>query len=157
MSKSKKTLLESQGNNSVYRSIEECPIWNWMKIQETGDLTYLGKASLEELEEIYLSMQDEIFEKFGINDKFKTYLMYMKQKASILHQMIIEPSPFLDLDLHVVEEDLKMLMDNKEKQDLDDVLVIVEKFMGFQLDPKKVSVKKYYSYLKSIEKHGKAN
>lgn len=157
MRKSKKHISESYDKNSVYRTIEDCPIWNWIKIQETGDLKYLGDLPREELEEIYLSMQDEIFKTFGVNQRYKDYLQLLKEKARLLNEVIQTNDPFTKLDLHVIEEDISMLFNSKEKQEFDEVVVLVEKYMGFQLDPKKISVKKYYSYLKTIEKHGKAD
>ena len=117
----------------------------------------LRRGTKDELEEIFLSMQDEIFQKFGISQNYQDYLMLLKQKAVILEQLTENFDPFLNLDLEVINDDIKTLTENGTRQDFDEVIIIIEKFMSFQLDPKKVSVKKYYSYLKTIEKHGKAD
>ena len=159
LKKSNKITSESYEKKSVYDSIDECPIWNWIQIQKTGNLGFLvieGSFKAEELEQIYLDMNDQVFDKFGINNKFRTYISLLKEKCRLLSELIEEFDPFKDLDLYVIQQDIDALYSG-EKQEFDEVVIIIEKFMGFQLDPKKISVQKYYSYLKTIEKHGKAD
>jgi hypothetical protein len=154
----KKITSESLEEKSVFDNIDVCPIWNWIKIQQTGDLSYLvnkGSFTIEELEEIFLSMQDEIFKDFGISEKYKNYLSLLKEKARITIEVIETDDAFSKLDLQVVEEDIKMILDDGKTQQFDEVVVYIEKFMGFQLNPKKVTIRKYYNYLKVMNENGK--
>jgi len=154
----KKITSKSLEEKSVYNNIDVCPIGLWIKIQETGDLRHLiikGSFTIEELEEIFLSMQDEIFNSFGISQKYKDYLNLLKEKARIISEVMETDDAFSKLDLKVVEEDIEMILDKKEKQQFDEVVVYIEKFMGFQLNPKKVTIRKYYNYLKVMNENGK--
>jgi hypothetical protein len=46
-------------------------------------------------------------------------------------------------------------MYNREGMDIDKIAVVLSRWLGFDLDIKKISVKRFYNYLKEFEKHGK--
>ena len=90
------------------------------------------------------------------------YVGDLKYFEDIIRPILWEFVPYLQRQPKYIDYAMKRyrtrgMKQRGEKQEFDEVVIIIEKFMGFQLDPKKISVQKYYSYLKTIEKHGKAD
>ena len=66
-----------------YNSIENLPVFNWFKINETQDLSYLiinkekaRKFNNKETLNIWLKIYSEYLDNFGFNENFKKYLEF---------------------------------------------------------------------------------
>jgi len=70
-----------------YTSIHNLPIFNWYKIHETNDLTYLLKNPKEKhslnLAELWLEICDEYLTEFGTNEKQLEYIRLMKEATEL--------------------------------------------------------------------------
>ena len=146
----------------MYKSIDTLPIYNWHQINETGNLVYLYIQ--EEYEEeifdnedlmlLWDSIYNEYIEVFGLSDK---YLEYMNKKISISKlqaDQVITGNRTLNTLMRAKERELADLTADFFKGTYLDTQVAIERYMGFQLDPKKVSVNKFYTYLNNMEKNG---
>lgn len=142
------------------------PVWNWNKVHETGELKYLiisedhtkeKDHQTEEMVEHWLTLYQEHIDEFGINDTFKRYMEKKKQLAAKLAEYIASGDKFKLNKINILEIDLKSLIDDKEPVRFGEIVASIEKFFGFQVDPKQLTVVKYYNYLKYIEKNIKAH
>ena len=74
----------SNTTESYYLSIDELPIYNWNKIFETSDLDYLKKnnnkkVKEEFLVELWVKLQNEYLDEFGLESIFKQKLEIQKK------------------------------------------------------------------------------
>jgi hypothetical protein len=154
-----------------YTGIEDLPIWNWFKINETNDLTYLlHKRRLvtvnekEYLTKLFSNIYEDFTNTFGINETLQK-VMSLKRDIAVLQLDIsingdTSRQTFIDIKI----QELNDIIKNSENEKNTTVKAYLDKYMGFFIDEKKISVKDYYSYLellkqeaKATEKHGRQN
>lgn len=142
------------------------PVWNWNQVHETGDLKYLLIAdnykgledhNTEEMAALWMDLYQQYIDEFGINDNFKRYMQKKQQLCAKISEYIQTGDKFKKNKINILELDIKAMVDDKEPQKFGEVVAGVEKFFGFQIDPKVLTVQKYYNYLKYIESNVKAH
>lgn len=143
----------------IYKSIDELPVWNWFKIHETNDLSYLlkitrkvGYARTHELEAQWSLIHDEFLDTFGVNDKLRQ-IYELKRDISVLKaDMFLEKDPSKETLIDLKELELKNILNETTKTDVYEVKAYVEKYMGRRVDERTETVKSYYSCIKIMEK-----
>jgi len=141
-----------------FNSIETLPIWNWWKIAETGNLIYLHKLEDYEGKEDYSLMtlwnklQDEYLNEFGITREFREMLTLKKRWIDVKSKFLITGERFLLNEIEEIEIDLDETNANKIEVKKDETVIMLEQKLNFPLDPKKMSVKKYYNYINYFSK-----
>ena len=152
------------------------PVWNWNKIHETGELKYLIKPSFiqslvrqhpnykvmpdknnEETAALWIDLYQQYIDEFGVNDNYKRYMQKKQQLNAKINEYIQSGDKFKLNKINILEIDIKGMVDEKEPQKFGEVVAGVEKFFGFQIDPKVLTVEKYYNYLKYIESNVRAH
>ena len=142
------------------------PVWNWNQVHETGDLKYLlitdnykglEDHNTEEMSALWMDLYQQYIDEFGINDSFKRYMQKKQQLCAKISEYIQTGDKFKKNKINILELDIKAMVDDKEPQKFGEVVAGVEKFFGFQIDPKVLTVQKYYNYLKYIESNVKAH
>lgn len=147
---------ELESNLDYYDSIEELPLVNWWKFNETKDVKYFLKvysdvntAKLLLLETIYGKLMDEYTKEFGINEHLLLVLEKQidiaKLKADFMNGNGIITS------IEVAESELTELVRGVNGMGFYEVKAILEKQMGFRIDPYITTVIEYYSYIKLID------
>ena len=141
-----------------YRSVDELPVYNWFKLHETGDLIYIvkrgwcsGAARAESWDKCYRSF----FDTFGVSDDFREYLELQRDIAILKADKVVDGDASLQTKIDIKEMLLAQMLETKTKKKLNEVKVFVEKWMGFRLDERVVTVKEYYTYLYALEKETK--
>lgn len=140
---------------TYYLSIEDLPIYNWFKIHETNDRSYLIKegnkrwATDKALNDAWGRVFSEFIDTFGISDSFREILSL--KRDIMQHRLRLEYSgdgtnkTFIKIkELHLSE----LLQEEGGEKKVNEVKVYIEKFVGFRIDEKTTSVKEYYTYLK---------
>ena len=56
-------------------------------------------------------------------------------------------------EIDIIESDINETMEGKVKVDKDDTVIMLEQKLSRELDPKKISVKKYYKYINHFSKN----
>ena len=145
----------------VYRTLEELPVYNWEKIHSTGKLAYLldgvdPKAhkylGQEDLHEIWLNIYQQYIDEFGLSQSYKDWLR-IKRKIILLEiKAAISGDKVLLTFANVEKEKLRMFFDGGEKANFNESVGILEKHLGFQIDPKQFSVLKFYTHVKLLNK-----
>jgi hypothetical protein len=145
-------------NISYYNSIDELPIFNWFAIEEKNDITFLLKDKKEITPDqralllvVWDSLIAQYIDEFGISDSMQE-IMLVKKYIKILEidQELygINNTTFIEIEL----ERLKELSQKGQNISNNEVKAYVEKYMGFRLDPKVITVKEYFYYLRVMNK-----
>lgn len=141
-----------------FNSIETLPIWNWWKIAETGNLIYLhiledyeGKEDFS-LIELWNKLQDEYLDEFGITTEFREILTLKKRWINAKSNYLITGDRFILNEIDEIEIDIKDTMSTKIMVKKDETIIMLEQKLSRELDPKEVSVKKYYNYINYFSK-----
>lgn len=145
---------------NLYDSIENLPIWNWNKIQEKGDYTYLrinrinGQITKKEfaiLQKTWEVIFSEYIEKFHWSDNFLMIHEKKKEISYLQHQMIITGDRSICTFVEIAKQELELLKQGNDGGfDFWDLKTQMEIQMKMQIDTKKIMVIEFFSYLKSL-------
>ena len=144
----------------LYTSIEDLPIGNFQRIMKEGDLKYMiykgkfKKKHLPKLEKAWIDCYNQYLQTFGLN---KMYLLVLEQEekiAKLICDRWIKDLKHLNGIIKHEEQVLKeMVLPTKGvKKSFEEDLAIIQKHNGFVIDPKKTSVKMFFTYVKMLEK-----
>lgn len=143
----------------IWDNIEDMPVWNWMRVHEKGDLRYIYKISSDrELPsqcpdmDCWRRLYDQYIREFGINERYLEYLQKKKDIAIKKCDRIISGDRSLETLIEVDEIELRDMLSAGENMKFIEVIAAIEKHLGFQLNQHTVTVVKYYTYLRQIEK-----
>jgi len=143
-----------------YESIDELPIYNWRKINETNDLKYLLKQKCGLTKKKFLILQqaweklyDNFLDTFGINDDFKK-VMELKRDILVLKiNMQMDKDPFIINFIEMKEVELNAIIKSGESGiSFNEIKAHVAKFMGFAINEKETSTRDYYTYVELFKK-----
>lgn len=146
--------LKKEYSDKYYTSIDELPIWNWWQVSETGDLKYLCKDGFEEAPsvDVWTKIHDEYLESYGLNDEFKKLLRLKKDWILKQSKFIVEGDAFSSTLADITEHKINDIINSGSKMSKEDVIIFLEEKLGREIDPKKLTVKKYNDYLKYYSK-----
>lgn len=137
---------------TLYRSIEDLPMWNFRKVISTGDIRYLyileyykdlpkEHPKYEKWDDIFW----EYIEAKGVDNNFKLRLE-LKAKLAILENEEICKGKKNGVKIMMVNEKLKSLQNNTKKNtDLGNDAVL-SKYLGFLINPKTTTVSQYIGF-----------
>lgn len=140
-----------------YENIDEIPIYNWFKISETNDLSFMVKdkkgkfdrsTALKKYEQLY----DQYINEFGFGESFEKNLMLRSNIVSLKIEKAVTGNNFLNNFIRQAEIDLKDSMTMANRVSITETKVHVEKYVGFRLNEREVSVRDFYTYLKVMSK-----
>jgi hypothetical protein len=144
---------------NFYSTIDDLPVYNWFQIQKTNDLVWLLKESKTlsddnkiQLEAIWREIYFEFLDTFGIPEQMKEILSLKRDIAVLNARMYIDSDSSLLTFIEIKEYQLAKLTASNEVNSVGNVRVYVEKFMGFKLNEKEISVKEFYQYIDVINK-----
>jgi len=143
-----------------FNSIEELPIYNWWKIAETANLIWLHKNADYTKEDYSLvslwnSLQNEYLDTFGITSEFEQILKLKKKWIITKSDYLLTNERFKLTELDMIEAEINESMNSKITVDKDDTVIMLETKLNRELNPHKVSVKKYYNYINYFSKNNK--
>ena len=144
----------------LYTSIEDLPIGNFQRIMKQGDLKHMiqkgkfKKKHIPQLEKAWINCYNQYLQTFGLN---KMYLLVLEQEekiAKLICDRWIKDLKHLNGIIKHEEQVLKeMVLPTKGvKKSFEEDLAIIQKHNGFVIDPKKTSVKMFFTYVKMLEK-----
>lgn len=127
----------------AYQTIQELPVLRWFEILKTGHLHYLYKLGTgptrEILGEIWLNIQQQYFDEFGIEDSFRIRLEKMKKLTELYCDVILTGDRSLVNHINQIEFELKQ---NGEEIVISQykIKVQLEKHMKFHIPMETISV-----------------
>ena len=149
----------------IFSSLDELPFYNWLNAYSEKNLVYLIKnvnyrtfeitPTIEiKLEAAWDIIYDEYLELFGMTKKFKRVVELERQIALLKCDLWIDDNKFLKNKIKIFEKKLQREKQNAvddKGNDYDRQTVLIEKWLNSSLDIKKISAKKYYTYLQLIQ------
>lgn len=135
-----------------WENIDKMPIHNWIKILETADLNYLFISEgivVSKTEDHWLNLQQEYIDEFGLDKTYKQKLRLMEQLKNFNNEFVLTRDRFILNLIKICEADIKML-DTDRAIKFYEMVDHAEKYKGFRIDPKKISVKSWYYTLKNM-------
>jgi len=152
----------------IYNSIDNLNLYCYGKILETNDLRYLlvlddyfelpeiKEKEYNELFKIWENINDEIVELTGISEDYKEQFRLRKSIALLKVDMIVNENKSLQTLIEIKEMELLNLQP-KNKTSIDESIISIESILKIQINDKKTSTKKYFSYIKFINKKHEEN
>lgn len=140
--------------HKLYQSLDTLPMWNWNEIHAGGDLTLLIESRRLRhpyYRQHWAKLYDEFHRRFGMSKPFEEYLHKLKQATILTAEVALTGDAVKLLHLEIIELELADLLKEKA-DDFYSNNAALEKFMGFAIDPKKISVAEYYGKIKLMEK-----
>ena len=140
-----------------YNSIEELPIWNWFKVFETSELKHIikkGEVDESILKEKWQELFSEYVDIFGLDDNLVSHIKHEKKVVLLQLEYAIKKkaSDLFKIELEMLKA--KEKQSDKVQSDFMQVIAQVENALTRNIDEKKISVRKFYTYLKQLEKNG---
>ena len=148
----------------IYKSIDTLNLYCYSKIIETEDLRYLIIQSdyfelptitdkeYSELFKVWEKINDEIIDYTGISEEYKSIMRMKKSIALLKVEKITTGDKSIDNIIELKELELKNMYP-KQKQNIDESIILIENITKVPIDIMKCSVKKYFSYIKFISKN----
>ena len=140
---------------NLYNSITDLPVWNFDKINQTGDFGYLCKEYkkcklTKELIETWDNIMNEFILNFGISDKFKEYLSLKVQALELFKEAYVDGETYKRVLAKVRDSEAEAIFKEGTKQNIYDISAYLTKNGFGRIDLKAITVMEFYSYLKQI-------
>lgn len=143
--------LKKEYSDKYYTSIDELPIWNWWQIADTSKLSYLRKDENYEEDdfpiELWFKIQNEYLDEFGFTDDFRQIIELRKKWIKKKTDYLVTNNRFNLTEIEIIEGKMSELIDAKIKVDKFKSVILLEKELHREINPKLISVKKYYKYM----------
>ena len=141
-----------------YKSIDDMPIYNWMKIQETNDISFMllnhrkvSSKEILELEKGLQSLTDQYIDTFGISSQYKKILQ-LRNGIRYLEIEFFKTKDRGNLTLiEIKKAEMKLLAKKGAGADKARVHIHVAKYMGGGFNMKTCSVKMFYEILSEMK------
>jgi len=151
---------------SYYRNLDDLPLYNWRKYNETGDKGFLVKSGMfpdlkAEMNLAWYNLNDEYLVKFCDSHERNNSLKKRKKLVVNLLSYVETGNMMYKMEADIIQAELlnnaKAL--NEVKSSFLEVVAYAEKYFGFQIDERKTSSIKFFTYLESMKKqnNGKEN
>lgn len=155
-------LQERKLERRTFRSIDTLPIFNWWKIHQTGNFSYLLLDSnapaprgprRQALSNLWDRIYDEYIERFGFAEAFMRILNKRKEITNLRNEKMQTDDMSVQTFIDVGTEELERLIaEATGKTDFYESKADMERILGFVLNPRVVTVAEFNSYISSIKK-----
>ena len=144
----------------MYESIDEMPIYNWFKCVELKDYSYCAKdrvkADLEACQIKFSELYAEYIDTFGISQQLNDILSLQNEILVLKIDLTLTKDNGIKTFIELKELELADKLNVKQSK-TNTAKVAIEKYLGFRINEKEVTVKEYYDYLQAIkEDNGRA-
>jgi hypothetical protein len=131
------------------------PVWNWWQFHEEKDFKYLlknKKRLTKHAPVIFDELYSDFIRTFGVSENYKQYLDKITEIEVAEIDMALTGDLSMETFIDIMKVELEDIKLSTSGSSYIDSAIVVEKSMGFKLNPKEVTVFEYYSYIKSLEK-----
>ncbi len=145
---------------NCYDSIYNLPVFNFDRINNTGDLTFLFKKKMfltkfvkikfvhKKLENIWAKIYDEFIKEFGLSDEFKLYIEKQKQIINHYYRALCEGQRHEINFAKIKEMEIEEMM-KAEQLRLPQLFAKLNK-IGYNLNLRTTTVAEFYACIKDI-------
>ena len=136
-------------------------MFNWNKVYNDGDISYLSKTrvgTLSEYYKVYDILMNDYIKEFGLSKKQKRLnrLKYQLLKLNISYietgnRMILNKINLLEKEIN----QMNLLFFKQNSSDFNEFLVILQKWYGQKISLKETSVLEFHSIVRVYERANK--
>ena len=152
-------ILQAIHGLKLYQSIEDLPIWNYHKVQTTGELRYLirkGRPKKDVLLKLWERLQEEFTARVGLTDSGNALMQKSKrlmllELKKIIAEIAGKSTSRIKVDLEQLSKELTNRSDTTT-QDLEDQAAILTKWSGIDINTKVMSTLRFYKLLELFQK-----
>lgn len=146
-------------SSNYYNSIDELPLYNWMKCTD-GKVQYIRKDIAIGTDEKDLLAWEIVFDDYinrhGLNETYVKVLKVMKSKAILECNFVIDNDRFALTLLELEVEKLKRLLNNNGVgMTIDQSLIHLSKWVGSWINTKSITASEYFNLVKEFERSNK--
>lgn len=155
---------KSQEGCDMWESIEIMPVFNFHKVLTTGDLKYTLKGDFTEkflyknkkkIEDNWSNLYDEYLQHFGLAKELMRRMEIEDKIAKLMIDRWLKDNKSLESVIAIEQMKLNEVDGKKKKSSsFEEDVAIIEKYMSIGLDVNKTSVKRFYTYIKIMQKDG---
>lgn len=140
-------------------SIDELPLYNWIKCVEEHDYRYVCKDINDvkgvNVADAWNKIFDDYINRYGLSKLYLRLLKVMKEKAILECDYVLTKDKFKLTLIEIEEINLSKMMSNKgENKSINSVLVYLSKWLGYRVNTKEVTTLEYFEM---IDLYGKEN
>lgn len=149
-----------KSQNNYYNQLDDIPAFNFNKFIATGDPDLLAKNEIKAHDEADVqSAWDELFQQYidfmGLGDRYDLILRKENRVCKLITQIYADEKRHLMAILKQEKKELSLLKEKIAlKPDASDESAAMGKYLGFDVNDKQMSAKKYFSYIKLIKSDG---
>ena len=147
--------------DNYYATIDEMPLYNWIKCSEENDLTHArkGKNGTKQLDEHYwTAIYNDYLDTFGLSKYHKKLIMTQKKRAIAQLEHIITEKKFQKTIIEMQTQKLQSILDsNGTGLSIEQSLIHLSKWLGYYIKTKEISVKEFFVLSKECERANKIN
>lgn len=145
-----------------YESIDDLPVYNWFKIHETSDLSFLlvKKKKFVKMNQhtvvkkIWTQIYDEYFQKFGFSDNFLSILQKETEISLLIIEKTISGDESINTLIKIIQIEIEKLKGSGSKNAPIDFFKLksdMEERLKFRINMKECSVTEFYSYISLLQ------
>lgn len=146
-----------------FNSIDDMPIYNFLKIQETNDLGWVMKEKGDYtkrqqplLEHALQLITDQYIDTYGISDQYRRILRLQGDLRVLEMEYIITGEKINLTFIELKKAELKVAVDQSQSKETVSVKVHAEKYMGRAINMRETSVRDFYDILRELQKEQKS-
>lgn len=134
-----------------WNDIEKMPIWNYNKVQETGDLAYMMvddtmKLDRKKAKDCWDDVRQQIVDRYGLDFELMDYYENIKRITTLKADLLITGERFLKNEIRLLEAQINEF-ESGEGANFNKVYMSIGKYLGYRFDPKSESVVSYKEVL----------
>ncbi len=143
-----------------FTSIDNLPIDNWFALQKSNDVVFLLKRSKvindlerKELTKAFDLIWREFIDTFGVSDIMRSIMELRRDILVETCDMYLNNDRSRLTFINLKKRELENIFKDQGEKQYDNTKGYVEKYLGFRLNGKEVTVREYYGYIKMMETH----
>lgn len=144
----------------LYKDISEFPTYNWFKCIDTKDYKYClikpiecNQEQVNECQEAFERYYCEYLDTFGVSEQLQDIIRLQNDILSLKIDMVLTEDKSMQFNIDMVQLQLNDKLNVKQSK-TNTAKIAIEKYLGFRINEKEVSVKEYYDYLEAIKQNG---
>ena len=141
-----------------YEDLNDLPFYNWRKLHETGDFSFLiKKGSLDgttrkRLAVCWHKLNNEYLKKYGLDLKMRIMLQDRKRLALSLSSYVSTLDKSHEMEADILQIDIKKANKTESKPiSYVELISQVEESRGIPINEKETSTDRFFTYLKIIK------
>lgn len=151
-------LFGSDYKKRCYEGIDFLPVFNWWRVHESNDVTWilkkkklLSEKNTKKVEKIWREIYAEFIDRFGFSESFAEIIQKKKAIALLQIDKVLTGDKSIQTLINIEQIQLDKMLGDNIKSDFLSIKTSIERSLRFHLDMQKVSVAEFYSYIQVIK------